>query len=283
MLIVADSGSTKTDWRVFDKLHSIREIQTIGLNPYFVTPLDVANVLAKELDPFINRKQVQDVFFYGAGCTHNDKILEIESSLADFFTEANISVESDILGTARALCGSAPGIVAILGTGSNSCIFNGKEITEQLTSLGYMLGDEGSGAVLGKKLLKAFFSGKMPAQLTDLLKQNYQLKPEFVLEQIYRRPFPNRYLASFVPFAVEHLNHYWINELVQKHVEEFFSEIILVYPDYKDYILHFSGSLAWHLKPIIEQKCRNHGVIAGKFVQQPIDDLLQYHLHQSKV
>jgi len=283
MLIVADSGSTKTDWRIYDKFHGTREIQTIGLNPYFVTPHDILNVLTKELDPFINRDHVKDVFFYGAGCTHNDKVLEIESALSDFFTVANIIVESDLLGTARALCNHSPGIVAILGTGSNSCIFNGNEITEQLLSLGYMLGDEGSGAVLGRKILKAYFSGKMPVELVNLFKQNYKVDPEIVLEQIYRKPFPNRYLASFVSFAIEHLNNSWMNEILHGHLQEFFQEIILIYPNYKDYKLFFSGSLAWYLKPILEQICRDYGISAGKFVQQPIDDLLQYHLQQQQV
>lgn len=283
MIIVADSGSTKTDWRIYDKQHGVKEIQTIGLNPYFVTSQDILNVLTKEVDPFINRMHVLDVFFYGAGCTHSDKITEIESALSDYFTSANIYVESDMLGTARALCSHSPGIVAILGTGSNSCVFDGKEIKEQLLSLGYVLGDEGSGAVLGRKILKGYFSGKMPKHLGSEFKVLYQLEPDLVLEQIYRKPFPSRYLASFVHFAIENMNDLWFRELLQIHLQEFFNEIIFVYEDYKKYQLHFSGSLAWHLKPIIEEMCSGYGIKPGKFVQQPIDDLLRFHLQQYQV
>ena len=278
MIAVADSGSTKTDWRLYDRLHGVQEIQTTGLNPYFLSAKEITNVLKKDLHPYFNNEGVSLVFFYGSGCSHDDKIMEVESALSDFFPNARISVESDLLGTARALCGSDPGIVAILGTGSNSCIYNGNNITGQILSLGYILGDEGSGAVLGKTLLKAALSGSMPLDLLEKFLVAFPAKPDAVLERIYRQPFPNRYLASHVPFAVEHMNHEWMHDQLKRHLHGFFEQMVAVYEDFSHYTLNISGSLAWHLKPLLLELCTEYGIRPGKILQKPIDDLLAYHL-----
>lgn len=278
MLIVADSGSTKTDWRLFDKRHGVQKIQTIGLNPYFLSVGEISSVLEKELHPFFNKADVAEVYFYGTGCGHADKIMEIEYALADFFLYAKIVVESDLLGTAKALCGNQPGIVAILGTGSNSCVYDGVKITNQLLSLGYILGDEGSGAVLGKKILKSALSGQMPDFLLKDLQDSYSILPNVVLQEIYRQPFPNRYLASFAPFATKHRDVKWMNTLLKEHLEDFFKEMVMIYDGYKNYSLNLTGSIAWHLQPLIEECCQKYEISLGKMLKQPIDDLLNYHL-----
>ncbi|MBE0663553.1 MAG: ATPase [Bacteroidales bacterium] len=278
MLIVADSGSTKTDWRLFDKRHGVQELQTIGLNPYFLTGSEISSVLEKELHPILNKAEVSEVYFYGSGCSHADKIMEIENALSDFFSNANIIVESDLLGTAKALCGNKLGIVAILGTGSNSCVYDGEKITDQLLSLGYVLGDEGSGAVLGKKVLKAALSGNMPESLLKDFQEAFSIRPDVVLQKIYRKPFPNRYLASFAPFATKHMADAWMNALLKEHLVDFFKEMVMIYDGYKEYNLNLTGSLAWHLLPLIEELCKKYEIQLGKVLKQPIDDLLNYHL-----
>jgi glucosamine kinase len=278
MLIVADSGSTKTDWRFFDNKHGVQEVQTIGLNPYFLSENEIGSVLEKELHPFLNKAAVSEVYFYGSGCSHADKIMEIENALSDFFSNANIVVESDLLGTAKALCGNQPGIVAILGTGSNSCLYDGEKITDQLLSLGYILGDEGSGAVLGKKILKAALSGNMPETLLNDFQATFSVRPDVVLQKIYRQPFPNRYLASFAPFATKYMADEWMNLLLKEHLADFFKEMVMIYDGYKQYSLNLTGSLAWHLLPLIEELCKKYEMQRGKVLKQPIDDLLNYHL-----
>lgn len=282
MIAIADSGSTKTDWCVYDRQHGVQEIQTGGLNPYFVSANDISTILNKDLHPYFNKDDVKKVFFYGSGCSHDDKIMEVESALSDFFTNAGIYVESDLLGTARALCGDTAGIVAILGTGSNSCVYDGAGITDQILSLGYILGDEGSGAVLGKTLLKAALSGAMPDDLRQKFQAAFPLQASAALDRIYSQPFPSRYLASHVPFAIEHKQHAWIIDLLEQHFRAFFRHMVTVYDNYMQYPLNISGSLAWHFKDFISALCEEFGIVPGKIVQKPIDDLLQYHLRQER-
>lgn len=282
MLIVADSGSTKTDWRIYDKPHGIQEIETSGLNPYFLSPREITAVLEKGLHPFIDRSKADQVFFYGSGCSHTDKILEIESALSDFFNCAEIAVESDLLGSARALCGDMAGIVGILGTGSNSCVFNGSQITHQILSLGYVLGDEGSGTVLGKKVLKAALSGAMPENLLQQFKNYYPIDADQALEKIYSEPFPNRFLASFAPFAIEFMKDEWMNKLIRDHLTDFFDQMITVYEDFQAYPLNLSGSIAWHLQPVIDGLCKEYKMSLGKVIMRPIDDLMDFHLQRDQ-
>ena len=280
MLVVADSGSTKTDWRIYDKSRGLQEIETSGLNPYFLNQQEIIAVLEKGLHPFIDSSKADQVFFYGSGCSHNNKILEIESALSDFFNRAEIAVESDLLGSARALCGDMAGIVAILGTGSNSCVFNGSQIIHQILSLGYILGDEGSGTVLGKKVLKAAMSGKMPENLLLQFKKIYPIEAEKALEKIYSEPFPNRFLASFAPFAIEFMKDEWMHKLIRDHLTDFFDQMITIYEDFQAYPLNLSGSIAWHLQPVIEGLCKEYKMSLGKVIMRPIDDLMNFHLHQ---
>jgi glucosamine kinase len=281
MIIVADSGSTKTDWRLYDQRHGKQEIETIGLNPYFLTAKEITLVLDKDLLPYLNPTVVKNVFFYGSGCSHSDKIMEMEAALDNFFTEAGISVESDMLGAARALCGDEPGIAGILGTGSNSCVYNGSGISSQVLSLGYVLGDEGSGAVLGKKILKAVLSGKMPGPLLEKFKLAYSSDPPKVLDKIYRQAFPNRFLASFAPFAIENMHDAWMQQLLTAHLNDFFENMVAVYDNYRAHTLNLAGSLAWHLQEMVTKLCNTYQIKAGKILQHPIDQLLDYHLqHQ---
>ncbi len=280
MLLIADSGSTKTDWRFFDKNLNLHDISTIGMNPYFVNKKDIIDVLEKDLYPYFDKNQIKEVYFYGSGCTLQDKILEVEGALKDFFTKAEVVIESDLLGTARAVSGDEPGIIGILGTGSNSCFYDGKNITSQLFSLGYILGDEGSGAVLGRKILKAALSDNMPEVLFNDFKATYPETPDSMLNNIYSKPFPNRFLASFAPFAIRHKNNEWMRDLLTIHVKEFFESMVAIYPDYQKYPLCLSGSIAYHLRDIVEDICEIHKMQLGNIIRRPIDGLAEYHLQR---
>jgi N-acetylglucosamine kinase-like BadF-type ATPase len=281
MIIVADSGSTKTDWKLYNNVHGVREIETPGLNPYFLTDNEIALILKKEVQPFLDESKVRKVFFYGSGCSHPDKINEIDSALSDFFTHADIVVESDLLGAARALCGDKAGIVAILGTGSNSCVYDGSAITNQILSLGYILGDEGSGAVLGKKVLKSALSGKMPHDLLSEFRKEFVISTEMILNKVYSKPFPNRFLATYAPFAVKNMDHEWMKMLLHQHFTDFFDEMITVYENFREHTLNLSGSLAWHLHSLLKELCAEYNMSLGNVISRPIDDLLRYHLDRN--
>lgn len=278
MIIVADSGSTKTDWRLYDKKHGVRKLQTIGLNPYFVNPETVSQVLEKDLLPYTNPNDVSEIYFYGSGCTHSERIREIEYPLTDLFTEAKVSVESDLLGTARALCGKRKGMVGILGTGSNSCVYDGSSIIAQINSLGYVLGDEGSGAALGKSLLKSYFENQLPELLKQDFFEKYPLSLEKALEMIYRKPHPNRFLASFAPFAAQHKTNPFIAELLNTHFESFFLHMVEVYKGHGALKLYLSGSIAYYFSEFIESVAKKNHVRIGRIIIQPVDELMDYHL-----
>lgn len=282
MLVVADSGSSKTDWKIFDKRQGLQEIQSIGLNPYFLSAYEIALVLKRNLRPCFNPDEAINVFFYGAGCNHQDKVLEMKSTLSAFFTSAVIIVESDMLASARALCFDKPGIVAILGTGSNTCVYDGSKITDQLLSLGYILGDEGSGAVLGKKILKASLSAKMPRHLLSVFKKDFHCDPSIILEKVYCQSSPNRFLASCAPFAIKHMDDAWMHGLLKQHLVDFFEEMIIPYKEYKKYSLNLSGSLAWQLRGLLSDCCQEYNIRLGKVIKQPIDGLMRYHLQQNR-
>jgi len=280
MIIVADSGSTKTDWQIMEKSGRIHEIQTIGLNPYFVNTAQTLEVLEKEIHPFIDKSKVAEVHFYGSGCTHKDKKLVIDTALSSFFKRATVEVESDLLGTARAVCGEEAGIVAILGTGSNSCVYDGESVTSELFSMGYILGDEGSGAVLGKKILKEALSGKMPAHLLEQFRKEFPESPETMLDKIYKQSFPSRFLASFAPFAIRRMEDEWITHLLQRHLEDFFDNMVTIYPDYQQLSLNLCGSIAWYLKPMLADMCHHYRIEPGNVIQRPIEELAIYHLNR---
>lgn len=283
MILIADSGSTKTDWILLDECYNIQEIKTIGLNPYFVTSKEITSVLQHNIKPRLDETRIREVFFYGSGCNHEEKINEVRNALANFFVNANIFIGPDQLGTARALCGDQAGIVAILGTGSNSCVYDGQKITHQLFSLGYILGDEGSGAVLGKKILKAALSETMPGKLIEEFHHSFPEPPGSMLENIYSKPFPNRYLASFAPFAIHRSDDAWMHQLLRNHLIDFFEHMILIYPDYQDYSLNISGSIAWHLRSVILDLCLNYNIRPGKIIQRPIEDLADYHFQRYRL
>ena len=192
MMLIADSGSTKTHWCLVDN-NGKKLIQTIGINPYQMNYEAIKEVLENDLFPFLSSETIKDIHFYGAGCSTDQKCNQIDSVLQDFFKTANIEVHHDLLGAARALCGHERGIACILGTGCNSCYYDGDEIKEQIYSLGYVLGDEGSGAYMGKLLIRDFYQNRMPADIQHLFQQDFNPVLEHILDNIYNQPRPNRY------------------------------------------------------------------------------------------
>ena len=274
--LIADSGSTKTDWCIVDESGAFSTIRVKGMNPYFQDEEEISSEIEKKLLPAVGDNVIDTVYFYGAGCIF-DKVKVVENAIKKHITAKRIFVESDLLGVARAVCGKAEGIACILGTGSNSCLYDGDKIVSNISPLGFILGDEGSGAVLGKLLVGDLLKGILPERLKSLFLEQYGLTPAYIIDKVYRQPFPNRFLAGFAPFLVEHLDEPSIYRLV---ADSFYA---FIYRNVKQYHrddceVSFVGSIAYFFRDILSAVASDTGIVLGKIVQNPMDGLLQYHL-----
>ena len=277
MILVADSGATKSDWVLINNNGDHARFQLVGLNPYYVDTKEIGDILSKELIPFIENKAVKKVFFYGAGCSSVYKCMTVEDALIKLFKNAEITIESDLLGAARALFGEEEGIACILGTGSNSCYYNGSKIVENVMSLGYFFGDEGSGAHMGKLFIKDYLLGKLPKEINDAFKKEYNYSRDNILDAIYNLPFPNRYLASFSEFYADNFSNKYIFDLVTNSFREFFINQIEQYKKHKDIPIRFTGSVAYYFEALLRQIAIEFEVNVGKILRSPIDALAEYH------
>lgn len=276
MILIADSGSTKTEWNLIDDGRRVCSIRTPGTNPYFQTPAQIREVIADRLYPALTSYKVEAVFFYGAGCAFPEKNKGVEEALAAFFP-VQIEINSDLAGAARALCGRQPGIACILGTGSNSCLYDGTSITEHIPPLGFILGDEGSGAVLGRRLIGDCMKRQLPASLCEKFMRQYALTPEILLEKVYRQPFPNRFLASLTPFLLENIGEPAVYSLVYDSFRTFFTRNVMTYTRYDRYPVHFTGSIAYYYRDVLREAATALGLTIGKIEQAPMDGLVAYH------
>lgn len=277
MILIADSGSTKTDWCTVDEQGQTKTIQSIGINPYYMNEAGIKEVLDKELIPFLNPETIKEIHYYGAGCSTEQKCGLVGSVLQASFKNATVEVNHDMLGAARALCDHKPGIACILGTGSNSCSFNGKEITENAISLGYLLGDEGSGAYLGKKLLTDYFHGRMPQNIQQFFHNEYNLSLETALDNMYNKPKPNRYLASFSKFISKYREEEYLKEMVLNSFDDFFRISVSKYKDYKTLDVNFLGSVAYYFSDLLRITAGKYGVTIGNIYRSPMEGLVLYH------
>lgn len=256
----------------------IRSFKTGGFNPFFVDSLHIRKEMEKELVPYVDAQRIKEIYFYGAGCSATEQCIIIEDGIKPVFPEARIRVENDLLGAARSLCGHSEGIAGILGTGSNSCFFDGKKITENVPSLGYILGDEGSGAHIGRKLIKEILSLSAPAEIRELFSDKYNYNRVDILTHIYKREFPNRFLASFMKFVSEYIKHPFMNKLVRDAFSDFFDLQILKYPRCNDAPVSFTGSVAFFFADILKEVAAEKGAKIKDIVQSPINGLTEYHL-----
>ncbi len=273
-ILVADSGSTKTNW-----LGSGRNlIRTAGLNPLFHTSQSILEVLEGNEELQALRKMTRQIYFYGASCSSPERNSLVESSLRTFFTAAEVvKVDHDLKAAALACWTGKPGIACILGTGSNSCFYDGSELSEQVPALGYVLGDEGSGAWLGKKLVTLYLYKQLPADLQYRMKHDYGAEKETLFDRIYRRPHPNVYLASFARVLSETTEREFADELVGTGFREFFDAHVCCYPGFRDYPVHVVGSIGYHFKSVLESVCSEYRCQLGLVEQNPVFRLLERH------
>jgi len=276
MRLIADSGSTKTAWKLIDGSGHVKNIKTSGLNPYSQAEESIFQEVEKVLFPETGTG-IQEIYFYGAGIVNAEKGDIIRRALNRIYPEAIVETHSDVLGAARALFGDQSGIACILGTGSNACLYDGKQITHGISPLGFILGDEGSGSVMGRKLLGDYFKEVMPGRLRDEFDKQFGITREEALNRVYRTEKPNQFLAQFVPFLSDHSNSAYCQEFVQHNFMEFFERNVSKLPDYTQYPIGFIGSVAYYFSSILENTASYFGYDETTIIKEPIDGLEKYY------
>lgn len=280
MLIIADSGATKTDWCLLSSKGEFKTVQTGGLNPYFLTGKEMLTVLEKDLDPYLNNEAIDKVYFYGSGCGESANKQMLQSVLEDFFKTTDIEIDTDMFGAALSLFPNQTGIACILGTGSNACLFDGQRIIQKTPSLGFILGDEGSGACIGKYFISKYLNEELPDDLQSHFQKKYAYSSAEILDSIYRRPFPNVFLASFVSFMKEHEEHEFIREIIRKAFDDFFVQRILLLENHRILPLGFIGSIAYCFKDILLEIAQTYHLNITKVEKSPISGLLDFYQSQ---
>jgi len=276
MILIIESGSTKSDWVLLNKGKK-EYYSTIGLNPYFHDEETVAEVVKRNEDLYALRNSVEAIYFYGAGCSSENLNNIIKRGLSVVFQNTKISVDHDLTACAYSTYVGKPAISCIIGTGSNSCFFDGKQISEKVPALGYILGDEGSGTYLGKRLLADFLYKRLPENMANSFREKTGLDKDSIVELVYKQPNANVYLASFVPFIHEFSNEEYVKNIVLEGFKQFVDIHVCCFDNYQDYEVHFVGSIARLFEQELRIACGERGVNLGNIVQKPVDGLVNYH------
>lgn len=278
MILIADCGSTKIDWCVVNDGKVVEQIFTSGINALLMTEEQIRETLAAELAEKVKGYAIESVYYYGAGCLFDDICANVRRAIAhNVPTAKTIEVHSDLLAVARALCGQNEGIACILGTGSNSCYYNGKEIVDNVSPLGYILGDEGSGAVLGKLLVGDVLKNQLPKELCEKFLAEYDLDRQKIIEGVYKKPAANRFLASLSPFLIKNIEEPAIHRLVLNAFKSFFVRNIENYSNYKSMPVSFVGSVAFYYKDVLAEAAKALDITIGTIIKSPMEGLVKYH------
>lgn len=278
MILIADCGSTKIDWCVLDGKEMVAQVFTCGMNALMLTEEEMFQTIEKELMPHIKGMEITEVYYYGAGCLFDDVCNNVRNAIKrNIPTAEKIGVESDLLAAARALCGDKPGIACIMGTGSNSCYYDGEKIVDNVSPLGYILGDEGSGAVLGKLLVGDVLKNQLPKELCDKFMEQNKLTRQIIIENVYRKPGANRFLASLSPFLIQNIEEPSIHRLVLNAFKAFFVRNIENYANYKEMPVCFVGSIAMYYKDVLKEAADALYIQLGTIIKSPMVGLIKYH------
>lgn len=286
-ILIADAGSTKVEWVILNSENEVEaRITTHGINALMAEPADLLTHFKKARSLMHIASPVSSIHYYGAGCATQAICSKVKNALQEVWgtngsesekSDLTINVESDLVGAARALLGNTPGIACIMGTGSNSCLYDGEKITSNVPSLGFILGDEGSGAALGKRLVADAFKGQLPELVKDHFLSLYELTLEEILDYTYRRPAANRFLASLVPFLKDHIWNPYVYSLVREEFASFLKRNVAMYPGSRTLPLSFTGSIAFHFSDILKEVAENEGFKVGKICKSPMEGLIEYH------
>lgn len=274
-ILIADSGATKTDWCLVQQGVIIQRFEGKGISPIFQTKDEIAKEIKEHVYPQLKKKMPEAIFFYGSGCIP-EKIENVKSAIQSSFPIDKVEVYSDLVAAAHALCGNESGIACILGTGSNSCEWNGEEIANQISPLGFILGDEGSGASMGKLLVGDLLKNQLSVELKEKFLKQYNLTPSIIIENVYKKPFPSRFLASITPFLLQNIENDAVKNIVRKSFSDFFQRNVMQY-EYKNKKVNFVGSIAHYYATTINEVAQENGITIGKIDQSPMDGLVEYY------
>ncbi|PKV62526.1 hypothetical protein [Pontibacter ramchanderi] len=277
MILIADSGSTKTDWRIIDAENQYEQVTTTGINPQYLDTDKIYSIFETELLPQLKERNISAIYYYGAGCSSPERNKRVEDALTRAFPSVPNYVDHDLLAAARALCGHKPGIACILGTGSNSCLYDGKNIIDNVTSLGFLMGDEGSGAYLGKLLIKAYMYRELPEELATSLTNRYNLTKNGILDAVYGSDIPSQYLATFAKFMHDKRKNPVIKEMIYENFEEFFERHVSKYEGFGELPVNFVGSIAFHFADTLKLVAKKYGCHIGVIISSPSEGLIKYH------
>ncbi len=276
MILVADCGGSKIDWRILFENGKIEQASGPGYNPYYQPASDLKSSIADNLLP-IQVDEVNKIFFYGAGVSSPENQQTVKMILSEFFDKAIIEINHDLLGAARSLCMDEEGIACIIGTGSNSCLYDGKEVTLNVPSLGWILGDEGSGANMGKRLVIDYIRKEMPDKLSGQFNARFNLSREDILSKIYQQEKAATFLGNFTKFIFQHLKEPYCYELVQNAFKDFYEKNVMEYKNYQNVKVHFTGSVAFYFSDILRQVANDLGITVKNIVETPIAGLSLFH------
>ena len=269
MILVADSGSTKTEWKVINDGTPGKSLFTSGINPFFLTGKEIYHLLKKELNDLAGGS-FSNVYYYGTGCNSVARENTVKDAINQFLSAREIFVGSDMLAAARSLCMNEPGIACIIGTGSNSCYYDGQVIVSNVSPLGYILGDEAGAAVIGRKLISGVLKKQVSQKVIDLFFETYKITPGEILENVYMKPFPNRFLGQFAKFISANIEIPELQDIVTSCFEDFIIRNILQYPESKILPVHFTGSIAFHFRSFLEDLLVKHSLKTRK--NYPVTD-----------
>ncbi|KIC91390.1 N-acetylglucosamine kinase [Flavihumibacter sp. ZG627] len=276
-ILIADSGATKCEWCVVEKGKLKKTLFTLGISPYFLNGPQVEELVRRDLYPEISRYKIDAIFYYGTGCKNPANQKMILKALKRVFPDIDITVNHDLMGAARAVCLQEKGIACILGTGSNSCYFNGKRIMKNSPGLGYVLGDEGSGAYLGKKVVQYYMYNTFDEELRYRFEEKYKLSDMDILDKVYTQPLPNRFLAGFTLFLAENRGHFMVENIIEDGLNDFFFQHLCKYSESWKYPVHFVGGVAFGFRDVITQLCDSYELEQGTILQHPMEGLIRYH------
>ena len=274
--LIAESGATKCEWCLLENGKK-KTILTQGISPYFLNTEQIVALLQKELIPKLKNAKISNIYFYGTGLSNPNNTGIIKTAFKKLFPAAKAEINTDLLAAARALCGNGKGIACILGTGSNSCFYNGKKIVKNSPGLGYILGDEGSGAYLGKKVVQHYLYNTFDADLMARFDAKFTTNKVEILENVYKQPLANRYLASFTAFLAENRGHYMIENIIEDGLNDFFFTHLYKFRESWIMPINFIGSVAFGFKDILKELCDTYELELGNVLKKPMDGLVKYH------
>lgn len=274
--LIADGGATKCEWCLLSGKKK-QLVTTQGLSPYFLTGQQMEKVLLEDLLPLLKHVEVDTVYFYGTGCLNPDNAKIVQKAIKSVFKKATVNVSHDMLGAAKALCGDEKGVACNLGTGSFCVYYNGRKIANARAGIGYILGDEGSGAYLGKKVLQYFMYKTFDEDLRYKFDQKYNTNSAEILENVYKKPLPNRYLASFALFLSENRGHYMIENIIEDGLNDFFYHHLCKLGESWKLPIHFVGGVAFAFKDVLQELCSGYEFTQGKIIRHPMEGLIEYH------